>query len=119
MQRFRIAQRLILPTCLLCLASLTTTTRAAEAIPATTADGRVMNLGFEDGRLTDWVAAGPAFSQAQPVKGDTVAKRRSDMRSDHVGEYWVGGYESLGDDAKGTLTSVPFKVTHRWASFRI
>ena len=81
-------------------------------------DGQPLNLGFEDGTLKDWTAQGNAFEQ-QPVKGDTVAPRRADMKSQHAGEYWVGGFEKVGDDATGTLTSTPFKVTHRWASFLV
>ena len=81
-------------------------------------DGRPLNLDFEAGTLADWIAQGEAFAK-QPVKGDAVAKRRGDMKSNHQGDYWVGGYETAGDDATGTLTSAPFKVTHRWASFLV
>ena len=41
------------------------------------------------------------------------------MKSGHQGQYWIGGYEKLTDKPTGTLTSVPFKVTHPWASFLI
>jgi putative membrane-bound dehydrogenase-like protein len=78
-------------------------------------DGRPLNLDFEDGTLRDWTATGNAFNQ-QPVKGDTVAPRRGDMKSQHQGEFWIGGYERVGDDPQGTLTSVPFKVTQPWCS---
>ncbi|MBI5772545.1 MAG: c-type cytochrome [Verrucomicrobia bacterium] len=83
-------------------------------------DGQPLNLAFESGTLKDWTATGNAFNK-QPIKGDTVAKRlagsgRSD-RSLHEGEYWIGGYEALGDKPTGTLSSAPFKVTHPWASF--
>ncbi len=81
-------------------------------------EGRPLNLDFEEGTLTDWTATGRAF-EGQPVKGDTVFPRRNDMRSGHQGNYWIGGFEKVGDDPKGTLTSVPFKVTHPWASFLI
>ncbi len=81
-------------------------------------DGRPLNLGFEDGTLKDWTAEGPAFEK-QPVKGDTVSKRRKDMASRHEGEYWVGGFEHLGDAPHGTLTSALFKVTLNWASFLV
>src|SRR5262249_43105755 len=37
----------------------------------------------------------------------------------HQGDYWIGGFEKLGDRPQGTLTSVPFKVTHPWASFLV
>jgi hypothetical protein len=82
------------------------------------ADGKPLNLDFETGTLKDWTAEGTAFKD-QPVKGDTVRARRGDMRSRHQGEYWIGGYEKFGDKPQGTLTSVPFKVTHPWASFLI
>jgi len=82
------------------------------------ADGRPLNLDFETGTLKDWIADGAAFRD-QPVKGDLVAARRGDMKSRHQGQFWVGGYEKLGDKLTGTLTSAPFKVTHPWASFLV
>jgi putative membrane-bound dehydrogenase-like protein len=104
-----------LSACLFALAALPVAV-AADGIRPTGADGRPLNLDFESGSLRDWKATGAAFEK-QPVKGDTVAPRRPGVKSAHQGRYWVGGYEILGDDATGTLTSVPFKVTHRWASF--
>ena len=88
------------------------------AVRAVGSDGKPLNLGFEDGTLKDWTPQGKAFD-GQPIKGDTVSPRRGDQRSNHAGNFWVGGFEKLGDDARGTLTSVPFKVTHRWASFLV
>ncbi len=82
------------------------------------ADGRPLNLDFETGTLRDWTAEGTAF-RGQPIKGDTVAARRGDMKSRHQGQFWVGGYEKSGDQPTGTLTSAPFKVTHPWASFLV
>lgn len=81
-------------------------------------DGKPLNLDFETGDLRDWVASGEAF-KGQPIQGDAVAKRRGDMKSGHQGTYWIGGYEKVLDKPTGTLTSVPFKVTHRWASFLV
>src|SRR5262245_52205862 len=82
-------------------------------------DGKPLNLDFETGTLKDWTATGTAFKK-QPVKGDTVAPRRNDMKSGHQGNYWIGTYEGgQGDQPKGTLTSVPFTVTHAWASFLV
>ena len=80
-------------------------------------DGHVLNLDFETGDLRDWTATGTAFN-GQPLKGDRVHARRSDMSSGHTGEFWIGGYELTGDDPKGTLTSAPFKVSQPWGSFR-
>lgn len=82
------------------------------------ADGKPLNLDFETGTLRDWTAEGAAFA-GQPIKGDTVFTRRSDMKSQHQGEFWIGTYERQGDKPQGTLTSVSFKVTHPWASFRV
>src|SRR5690242_5951144 len=82
------------------------------------ADGKPLNLDFETGTLQDWSAEGDAFKD-QPIKGDTVAARRGDMKSRHQGQYWIGGDEKVGDKPTGTLTSVAFKVTHPWASFLV
>jgi putative membrane-bound dehydrogenase-like protein len=94
---------------------------AADSIPATGADGRLLNLGFEDGTLRDWTATGEAFAK-QPVKGEIDQTRPygKGKVSNHKGDYWIGGFEiQRNDNAKGTLTSVPFKVTQPWASFLI
>lgn len=82
------------------------------------ADGKPLNLDFETGTLRDWTVTGDA-EIFRPIKGDTVFPRRNDSRSRHQGEYWIGGYERKGDKPKGTLTSAPFKITHRWASFLV
>ncbi len=83
------------------------------------ADGRPLNLDFEQGTLADWTASGEAFAK-QPVRGDTVTARGRGMSSDHTGKFWIGGFEiTLSDVPKGELVSAPFKVTKPWASFRI
>lgn len=87
-------------------------------IKAKSADGRVLNLDFETGTLADWTAEGSAF-EGQPIEGDTVSQRRQDMRSRHVGQYWIGSYERMKDAAVGTLTSAPFQVDARFGSFWI
>ena len=89
-----------------------------EGIPARGADGRVLNLDFETGDLTDWTARGAAFRN-QPIKGDTVNARRSDMASEHRGEYWVGSFEVAGDAPVGRLVSASFTIEHPWASFLV
>ena len=80
-------------------------------------EGKPLNLGFETGTLDDWTTEGNAW-EGQPIKGDTVLQRRHGQ-SNHAGEYWIGGYEKIGDKGKGTLTSASFEVTHPWASFLI
>jgi putative membrane-bound dehydrogenase-like protein len=89
-----------------------------EGVLPVAADGRTLNLDFEAGTLKDWTADGEAFKD-QPIKGDTVAGRRGDMKSQHQGQYWIGGYERHGDKPQGTLTSVAFLVTHPWATFLV
>ncbi|MCE9562559.1 MAG: DUF1080 domain-containing protein [Planctomycetes bacterium] len=81
-------------------------------------DGKPLNLDFETGDLKDWTLEGEAF-KGQPIKGDTVNPRRGDSHSRHQGQFWIGGFEKLQDKPVGTLTSVPFKVTHPWASFLV
>src|SRR5688572_17333049 len=82
------------------------------------ADGKALNMDFEAGSLEGWTATGTAFEK-QPVKGDLVVKRRNDMKSQHLGDWWIGTFENHGDAATGTLTSPTFKVSHRWASFLV
>jgi hypothetical protein len=92
--------------------------KAAKATLPTSDDGQPLNLDFEAGSLKDWTATGTAFD-GMPAKGDAVNRRRSDMNSGHHGEYWVGSYETHGDTATGTLTSVPFAVTQPFARFLV
>src|SRR4051812_45952097 len=80
--------------------------------------GRPLNTDFETGSLKDLTAAATAFN-AQPIKGDTINARRPDMHSNHAGQYWIGTFEVGEDGPRGTLESVPFKVTHAWAKFLI
>jgi uncharacterized membrane protein len=69
--------------------------KASEGVLPLGADGKPLNLDFETGTLKDWTATGDAFAK-QPVKGDLVAARRSDMKSQHQGQYWIGGFEVVG-----------------------
>src|SRR5262245_396115 len=119
MRRFCLLAVLVLAVGLLGIgAKLPAQPNDAEGVLPVGADGRPLNLDFETGTRQDWTAEGDAFL-GQPVKGDTVFPRRSDMRSRHQGQYWIGTYERKGDKPQGTLTSVAFKVTHPWASFLV
>src|SRR5262245_6030358 len=89
-----------------------------EGVVPLGADGKPPNPDFETGPPKDWTAEGDAFLD-QPIEGDTVSPRRREMKSQHQGRYWIGGYERKGDRPQGTLTSVPFKVTHLWCSFLV
>ncbi|HWE36100.1 MAG TPA: PVC-type heme-binding CxxCH protein [Isosphaeraceae bacterium] len=95
-----------------------TAARADDGRLPADAQGRPLNLDFEAGSLKDWTAEGAAFG-CQPVEGDAVHARRGDMRSGHQGKYWVGTFEVGGDAPRGTLTSVPFRVTSPFASFLV
>ena len=91
---------------------------AESGVVPSDSDGRPLNLGFEDGTLQDWQADGAAFALG-PVEGDVVNARRGDMRSGHNGRFWIGSYEKQGDDPRGTLTSVPFRLSKPYLSFLI
>ncbi|WP_254053661.1 PVC-type heme-binding CxxCH protein [Singulisphaera sp. GP187] len=80
--------------------------------------GKPLNFDFEAGSLKGWTAEGDAFA-GQPIQGDVVKSRRSDMKSGHAGNFWVGTYERNGDQVQGTLTSLPFQVTQPFASFLV
>ncbi|MEJ7592595.1 MAG: PVC-type heme-binding CxxCH protein [Planctomycetaceae bacterium] len=87
----------------------------AGIVPADTT-GKPLNLGFESGDLTHWTATGDAFSR-QPVDQDGIAQRWVGQDGNKIGDYFIGGYEVVQDRGVGTLTSVPFKVTHPFGSF--
>jgi putative membrane-bound dehydrogenase-like protein len=91
---------------------------ASDGLLPTDKNGHPLNLDFEIGTLQDWTATGAAFDK-QPIKGDTVSARRTDMRSQHQGNYWIGSYEILGDGSQGTLTSRSFNVTQPFAAFLV
>src|SRR5262245_55292113 len=82
------------------------------------ASGKPLNFDFESGTLDGWKVEGEAFAK-QPMKGDTVAARRRDMKSGHQGQYWIGSYEVSGDRPEGTITSELFEVKHRWLTFLV
>jgi putative membrane-bound dehydrogenase-like protein len=89
-----------------------------DGMPAIDDDGRILNLDFETGTLDDWTVDGDAFA-SQPIRGDTVSQRRNDSSSRHVGDYWIGGYEKLGDRPRGILYSLPFRIIADYASFLV
>ena len=84
----------------------------------TDAKGNPLNLDFETGTLKDWTATGTAFPD-RAVAGDTVAARRSDMKSKHAGKYWINSFDRAGDRPVGTLTSRSFRVTKPFAKFLV
>ena len=109
-------------TSIVCLALLShaihLTAAPTQALTPLDQNSHPLNLDFETGTLKDWIAEGEAFAK-QPIRGDTVTVRRSDMKSRHQGSFWVGTFEISGDRPQGILTSVQFKVTQPFASFLI
>jgi putative membrane-bound dehydrogenase-like protein len=79
---------------------------------APAADGRPINLDFETGTLQDWTVTGDAFAL---VRNDAP---NADKRPLPAGSYWVSS-SGRGNARKGTLTSVPFRVSHPYASFLV
>src|SRR5271154_1126270 len=110
-------RRVRLAACVCCFLAVPAFAQDAGVLPAGN-DGKPLNLDFETGTLKDWTAEGKGL-EGQPIKGDTVFPRRKDSKSQHQGQYWIGTYEKLGDKPQGTLSSVPFKITHPWASFLV
>ena len=86
----------------------------SEGVPAE-ANGRALNLDFESGTLDDWTATGDAFAL---VKGDVVPGQGPDKRGGKASAYWVSS-NTGGGARKGTLTSVPFRVSQPYASFLV
>ena len=81
--------------------------------------GSLAQLGLRDGHAGRLDGRRFRFRRLSPIDGDTVSRRRGDMHSGHAGRFWVGSYETSGDDAKGSLTSVPFRVSKPFASFLV
>ncbi len=90
-----------------------------QGVRPTDKSGRILNLDFETGNLQDWTAEGEAFA-GQPIKGDTVSARGRGMKSEHAGQFWIGGYEVVKEDtAQGTLRSLPFVLTKPFVRFLV
>jgi putative membrane-bound dehydrogenase-like protein len=83
-----------------------------------TKDGEVLNLNFEKGTMQDWKASGDAFS-IPLISQDTSSVHDEDMRIGISGKYFVSSGGTKNYKGTGTLTSVPFTVTHPFASFKV
>ncbi len=88
--------------------------KAPSGIVPTDSFGRTLNLGFESGTLQDWTLDGDAFA-GQPVNTEPI----SDELKYSEGVYSIAGFKGAEDSAVGSLTSVPFKVIHPWASLMV
>lgn len=81
-------------------------------------DGKELNLNFETGSLQDWKAEGDAFSDPL-ISQDPSPVHEKDMQINHSGQYFVSSGGTKNYKGTGTLTSVPFTVTHPFASFKV
>lgn len=81
-------------------------------------EGRKLNFSFETGNLTDWTATGEAFSNAV-IGEDPSPVHEKNMNIGVEGKYFLSSGGIKNAKLTGTLTSVPFKVTHPYAAFRI
>ena len=79
---------------------------------------QALNLDFETGTLQDWKATGEAFSKPL-ISEDPSPMHEKDMNIGHTGKYFVSSGGTKNHAAIGTLTSVPFKVTQPFASFKV
>ncbi|UBM58299.1 dehydrogenase [Marinilongibacter aquaticus] len=91
--------------------------RQIIAFPAVK-NGKVLNLGFENGDLSDWTIAGEAFVGGL-IKSEPSPLHDKEARIGQSGNYFIssGGTEKY--KKLGTLQSVPFPITHNYASFLV
>src|SRR5690625_6725815 len=75
-------------------------------------------MTFERGTLADWTPEGDAFTETS-VRYDAGDWFEEDTRISHDGDFYVSSGGMTHHEATGTLTSVPFEVTHPWASFLV
>ena len=85
---------------------------------------------FETGNLQGWIKSGTAFD-FQPTYGDNPTARHRGQPSNHVGRYWIGGFEKYqglpgqrpgniqGDRPMGTLSSPRFTIPTGTLSFLV
>jgi len=80
--------------------------------------GKVLNLSFESGTLKDWKATGDAF--VNPLVGqDASLIYENDQHPGLTGKYFLSSGGTKNYKKTGTLTSVPFTVTHPFAAFKV
>ncbi len=80
--------------------------------------GKTLNLGFEAGILKDWTATGDAF-QNPLFNEDPSPVHEEDSPINFEGDYFLSSGGNTNYKLTGTLRSVPFKISHPFASFRV
>lgn len=81
-------------------------------------NGKPLNLNFETGTLKDWTAKGDAFANPL-VSTDPSPLHEKDMSIGREGKYFISSGGTKKYKQTGSLTSVPFTVTHPFASFKV
>ncbi|MEQ8418645.1 MAG: plastocyanin/azurin family copper-binding protein [Arenibacter algicola] len=77
-----------------------------------------INLGFEAGSLLDWTATGDAF-KTPLYNQDPSPIHEAHAKISFDGNYFLSSGGNTNYKLTGTLNSVPFKVSHPYASFRV
>ncbi len=80
--------------------------------------GQPLNLNFETGTLRDWTATGDAFA-APLFNADPSPVHEKEMHIGFEGKHFLSSGGTTNAKQTGTLTSVPFTVTHPFAAFRV
>ena len=83
-----------------------------------TKNGNTLNLGFEAGTLQDWKATGDAFKSPLYNK-DPSPVHEAEALIAFDGDYFLSSGGNTNYKLTGKLSSVPFKVTHPYASFKV
>ncbi|TVQ06907.1 MAG: dehydrogenase, partial [Balneolaceae bacterium] len=79
-------------------------------------DGRPLNLDFETGTLDDWSFTGDSFADQPVLKTDSTLFGEN-VNIGHTGNYFMSSGGQKEFQRTGTMTSVPFEVTHPFAVF--
>ncbi|WP_394351970.1 PVC-type heme-binding CxxCH protein [Rhodocytophaga rosea] len=81
-------------------------------------NNKALNLGFENGTTNDWTATGDAFTEAL-ISTDPSPVHENDQRINMSGKYFITSGGTKNYKRTGTLSSVPFTVTHPFAAFKV
>jgi putative membrane-bound dehydrogenase-like protein len=81
-------------------------------------NGQPLNLNFETGNIQNWTATGDAFKN--PIIGENPSPlHEKDMKIEAEGKNFVSSGGTVNYKLTGVMKSVPFKITHPFASFLV
>ncbi|MCM4164554.1 MULTISPECIES: PVC-type heme-binding CxxCH protein [unclassified Arenibacter] len=83
-----------------------------------TKNGKKLNLGFEKATLEDWTATGDAF-KTPLYDQDPSPVHEANAKISFDGNYFLSSGGNTNYKLTGTLSSIPFKVSHPFASFKV